>query len=556
MSAKASTETKNLRFGLLCNSLVLEQWQADTIQQLIESGIYPVIVLVNDNQEEAIRGLKKLWLYPWKRLFFRLWSRYFFRPTSKKPADIQHFIATCEPLLCHTQRKGIANLFDQQTIELVRASGADFLLRFGFGIIKGDILQATTYGVWSFHHDDEQVIRGGPPGFWEIFYKHATNAVILQQLTESLDNGLILKKIRFRTIHHSYREHLDQLYFGASFLPLAVCRQILSGSFIRAASSSTAKILHPPTNGQLLAFGWGSLRRRIIFHLNDLFRQEDWQVGIVKRSDFEKTGLQADIQWLLRPNPTSYTADPFVVDFEGDTLLFFESYDYRYERGHLAMAKASEGFKKYYKVLEREQHFSFPSVFVYEGALFCLPECFESRTIKLFRFEPDRQTFIEYQTLMNEVDAVDPLLWFHDNKWWLFFTKKNQPSVHLYLFIADQLTGPYRPHANNPVKSEIGSSRPAGLILEKDGKYFRPSQDCSSSYGIAVVVNEITEISEHSYSEKPVQRYEPQSGWKLRQGLHTINFSQHYMALDAKGFRFFYPVFYNRLLTKFRVRKR
>jgi len=33
------------------------------------------------------------------------------------------------------------------------------------------LLNASKYGVWSFHHADNSINRGGPAGFWEIIYK-------------------------------------------------------------------------------------------------------------------------------------------------------------------------------------------------------------------------------------------------------------------------------------------------------------------------------------------------------------------------------------------------
>jgi methionyl-tRNA formyltransferase len=42
------------------------------------------------------------------------------------------------------------------------------LLRFGFNILSGEILTVARYGVWSYHHGDNDYYRGGPPHFWEL----------------------------------------------------------------------------------------------------------------------------------------------------------------------------------------------------------------------------------------------------------------------------------------------------------------------------------------------------------------------------------------------------
>jgi len=52
-------------------------------------------------------------------------------------------------------------------IELIRAERPGFL-RFGFNILRGDVLEVAPYGISSFHHGDEQHYRGQPPGSREI----------------------------------------------------------------------------------------------------------------------------------------------------------------------------------------------------------------------------------------------------------------------------------------------------------------------------------------------------------------------------------------------------
>ena len=67
----------------------------------------------------------------------------------------------------------------------------DVLVRFGFGIVKGPMLDLPTHGVWGFHHGDEEKFRGGPPGFWEIMHDDPVTGAVLQRLTEKLDAGRI-----------------------------------------------------------------------------------------------------------------------------------------------------------------------------------------------------------------------------------------------------------------------------------------------------------------------------------------------------------------------------
>jgi len=47
-------------------------------------------------------------------------------------------------------------------IERIREQRLDVCVRLGFRILKGRVLDCANFGVWSFHHGDNQVNRGGP----------------------------------------------------------------------------------------------------------------------------------------------------------------------------------------------------------------------------------------------------------------------------------------------------------------------------------------------------------------------------------------------------------
>src|SRR5262249_2645728 len=115
--------------------------------------------------------------------------------SSGRPVDMSRLFAGVPSIACTVIRKGkFAQYFRPEDVTLIRAFDLDFILRFAFGIIRGDILQAARYGVWSFHHGDETRFRGSPPGFWEIYFNEAVTGAVLQRLTERLDGGIILQR--------------------------------------------------------------------------------------------------------------------------------------------------------------------------------------------------------------------------------------------------------------------------------------------------------------------------------------------------------------------------
>ena len=49
-------------------------------------------------------------------------------------------------------------------------------------------------GIISFHHGDNNINRGGPAGFWEVFNEEPSTGFIIQRLTEELDGGDVIFK--------------------------------------------------------------------------------------------------------------------------------------------------------------------------------------------------------------------------------------------------------------------------------------------------------------------------------------------------------------------------
>lgn len=545
-----------MRFGLLCNSLVLERWQAETIRLLRENGVELSLIVQKDEPPQTKPGLvQRFRSYPFHQLLFRLWDRFLFRPKSKHAVDISAEVKDIKQLLCRTTIKGVSNIFSEQDIDLIKSKKLDFLLRFGFNIIRGDILQAAKHGVWSFHHDDERLVRGGPPGFWEFMHRHEYNGVILQQLNKELDKGFILKRHFYKVITHSYTAHLDQLYFESCQMPLQHCRELLAQPAYQAEiSKSEAPIMHPPGNLHMLNYWLKSVSRRIGFHLHDLFRQEDWNIGLIHAPlqaviDSPEAHL-AQAKWFKKAKPNTYLADPFIIEFKNENYLFYELYDYRKGKAVVACRIASESFDQQHIVLEEPHHLSFPFVFEYQNELYCIPESYSANKLSLYRFDVQKKQLIWVKDLLQNMPVIDPVLQQHEGRWYLFFTLKNLPSVHLYVYYADSPFGPFTAHANNPVKSDIRSSRPAGAFIAMNNSILRPAQDCSLHYGRAVDLMKIEKLSPQHFEEKHVKRLMPSPIFNYNKGLHSLNGNAQFTMIDGKRFNFTLAGFWHQLQLK------
>jgi len=89
--------------------------------------------------------------------------------------------------------------YNKKDILKIKNLKLDIIIRGGSGILKGEILKSSKYGIISFHHGDNKIYRGGPPGFWEVFYENSCTGFIIQQLTEQLDEGNVIYSGHFKT---------------------------------------------------------------------------------------------------------------------------------------------------------------------------------------------------------------------------------------------------------------------------------------------------------------------------------------------------------------------
>ncbi len=542
------TETgrTRLKFAVMCNSLVLQKWQADVINMLISGEkAVPVLLIIRQHETGPKRGfLKRFLAYPWTKLLFRKYYQYFFRPVTFRHESIRPMADGIPQIHCKTLLKGkYSEHFSPEDLKTIRDYQPDFILKFGFGILRGDVLNAAPFGIWSFHHGDEQKYRGIPPAFYEIMLNDYITGSVLQRLTETLDGGIILRKGYFPTINHSWRANLDQAIQLSVRWPLEVCKEILTQHTFPSEQGpriSQAPIFHEPTNFTFVTFLIRLAINKVKFHFTELIYTEKWQTGLVKArpadlvSEYSYVIDEETALWLGARGNNRYFADGFALKGEGRLLLVFEDYNYRTRKAVISSSWYTErdsSFTEPAPILEEPWHLSYPLLFRADGQTWCLPESLNHGSIELYRLDQATGKLHHHRTLLKDVSAADPTLVFHQNHWYLFFTPANATNIELHIWHADTLEGIFEPHELNPVKADVSNSRPAGPFFTLDGKLYRPAQDCSHTYGGRVVINEVKLLTDTEFLEMQVTSLRPPVGYT---GLHTISFAGDYLYFDCK----------------------
>jgi hypothetical protein len=551
---------KKLKIGLLLDDRVLSAWAHKMIEDIIRCDYAEIsLVVLNARKVHFDKKTRFIKMKEKARSFIYLFVRNALKNVEgnlidrdAKFLDADSKINSTEMLLniplltVETERKVSSDYVCEKGIQEIRDYDVDVLIRLGFGILRGNILYAAKYGVWSFHHGDNRVNRGGPPGFWESMGSSCEIGSVLQILTEDLDNGKVLYRSYSCTDNMSVRRNNSNNYWKSlSFMTrkLKELYDVGEDVFFRKVEDENSdpvmyseRLYIEPTNlkrAMLLLFKIGEKIKKMY---QDNMYINQWIIMFDLSSSFSSS------LWRYKkifPPKDRFWADPHVLCRGDKYYIFVEEFMFDIDRGHIAVITMDEAgnYGKSKVVLERPYHLSYPFVFEYEDNSYMVPESEENNTVELYKCIefPDKWEF--QQNLMEGVDLVDATLFYHEDKWWMFSNSaENKGSStwdELFLFYSEDLfSNNWTPHPKNPVVSDCKSSRPAGKIFIDKGRIYRPSQNCSTMYGYGFNINEITILNEKEYSEKVVTSVKP--NWeKSIIGTHTFNRANKLHVIDA-----------------------
>jgi hypothetical protein len=506
------------------------------------------LVILNGAKPRPLTFGKKVRLRWDRGLFNRYsqwdYSRYRALPDAFESKDCSPLFSNAEIRTVAPIQKGFSDRFPEPEIEYVRSLGLDVLIRFGFRIVKGGILTAARFGMWSYHHGDNDEYRGGPPLFWEIYERNPVSGSILQVLDENLDGGVVLYKSWSATNPHSLFTNRNQVYWKtAHFVPRCL-KALYDGGWARLEESEhfgkpgpySKAIYKTPKTPKMVAFlarRAGKVLRGRMAGILGFKTRLHWFLAYRR--------LKEDAPWqLLVPPEDRFFADPFLLETSGQIFLFFEDYLYDQHKGVISYVELlPDGtVTEPKRVLECDYHVSYPFLFEHEGTQFMIPETMASNRIELYRATsfPDRWELD--RILVDNIRAVDATLLEHDGKHWMFCNvapEGGSSSEELCIFYSESGPfGPWLPHGANPVISDVRRSRPAGRFFIKDGELIRPSQDCSIRYGYGLNLNRVQTLTTKAYKETLIERITPH--WLSNRCLatHTLNYSANYEVRDAQ----------------------
>jgi hypothetical protein len=414
-------------------------------------------------------------------------------------------------------RKGFLDLFSDEESAQVQAYNLDLILRHEFNIIRGKILNSAKYGIWSFHHGDNAINRGGPPGFWEITLNEPCVGVTLQQLTPALDGGNVI----------------DKAYYNWEFSHVATNNIVLD---------SSVELLKK--NIQKLKLGKVTYRKSLVYY-NPLYKRPNLKFlflyickfyGIIlskilykilakitfkrrlvwhlffSKGTFLETQLFRKKEIVIPKN--EFWADPFLLKHNNETYAFFENFEYKKWRGKITCGKVVDNTLVDVKdALVLPYHMSYPFMLQQGNDIFMIPETQENNRVEIYKCAEFPQEWDLYATAFDNEQIVDTTFFTDDNNdSWLFLNRGcNIYKTELYIYKVDSLQlKTIIPHALNPVKIDTKNARNGGAIFKYEGAYYRPSQvNTHGKYGNGLNINKIIKLTLDEYEEETLVTVEP-----------------------------------------------
>jgi len=424
-------------------------------------------------------------------------------------------------------------MLGREEADRIRALKLDFVLDCSRASIAGEGLDAPLHGVWSWFYGagakDE-------PCLLEMYSGRKHTHVTLERLgsrREILRSGVV------NTDPSSYRNTLETaMTAGIDFPAWCAKRFADSGGLPSEGPGGERHVLgamRRALTSMRIAVQWALSQIRLTL------LTEMWNVGMVQApiSSFLRPGYEPQITWAPPLTGNRFYADPFLVAHDNRFELLLEEFDYARNQGYIAsVATCGRNLEASRVLIDEGVHMSYPFPLRYGNDLYCIPESRRSRCVALYRFDAADNAWRRVRTLIDDFAALDATVIQHQGRWWLFCTCQDDlPECKLYLWHAADLFDSWQPHRMNPIKCDVRSSRPGGTPFWVDGALYRPTQDSSVSYGGALTINRVLQLTADHFEEEAVAHIGPFPG-RYPDGVHTLSGAGGVTVLDAKRMTF------------------
>jgi hypothetical protein len=445
--------------------------------------------------------------------------------------------------------RGLVYRYGEDDLKTIENLELDVLLRGGSGIPGGGILNVCEFGIISLQQADNDVNRGGPPFFWEVFNREPSTGFAIIRLRDESDDGgdaraacAVLDRDVFmrgsiatvspyarnlaqiykksNIFMHRFLEDLGKTRALPKLLPTSPCPHQSDMPSLYVIASYQLKILIATIRGHFNRYVGKEQRWGVAYQY-----AENWQSSVLSKSN------------IIANPPYRFLADPFVLRHGNLDVCFVEDYDFRTKRGKISVFEIrGNSCEELGPALDEPFHMSYPFIFTVDNELYMCPETSEIREIRLYKCTGFPLQWSFHKTLMKDVSAVDTNIFFSQDRWWLLTTidssEIGELCSELHVFYSDTFdSDAWTPNAKNPVIFDSGRARSGGFYRDGE-KLLRVFQRQGfDQYGESMGIAQIKDLGTDTYSEETVRKIEPHFVPKIV-GTHSFSYDNGLLAVD------------------------
>ena len=304
-----------------------------------------------------------------------------------------------------------------------------------------------------------------------------------------------------RVVRHSYRQTLEGVYGNSTHLLVKALRNARDGMTVER--STAGRNYRLPSNETVARFVGKITIRRLQRMAYGVVMRKRWRVGRTDSIDPSRGPGVISLREprdLPLPNGFTFAADPCPG---ADGTIWCEAMEAKSGKGQLVVMADGRAPVVVRIPQLRGHHCSYPFVVTDGARRYLVPEMSAAGPPRLF--ELDGTSVVGSRPLrgLEQLRIVDPTLYHHQGRWWLFAGLPGSATDLLWLWSSDDLLGLFTAHPDNPIVMDVARARPAGPLIVAGGRLFRPGQDNRGSYGDGVTIAEVTELTTDRYREDP-----------------------------------------------------
>jgi hypothetical protein len=489
--------SERLRIGLVIESHVQPRWVRRSIEKVVASDVakLELVIRVEDEKVEKSSLLYKLY----NRIDHGLFA-----------AEAQEMVSIEDLLKGAVVRQGFDGL---------EAANLDVLINFASTELNASVADAAKHGVWFYSFGD-------PPGVTELMDQIPITVSSLQGFKDNKEY-VVYQSVAPTLSRFSIRLNTNTCYWkSAAFVARALEDLHQQRTVQTNINDNVAKL---PTNAAMAQMFFSLSGRAASRAYEKLSTFEQWVLAYrIGKGEYKYLIPPADRFW----------ADPFPLKVDDRYYIFFEDYVNSRGKAHISVIEVDQNgiVSGPAEALKLECHLSYPFLFDWRGDHYMIPETGDRNVVELYRCVSFPEKWEPVSVLLEANCPLDTTLVEVDGMWWMFVSVQEEGVAvnwdELHLYHAEGPLGPWRPHARNPIVSDVRSARPAGNLFWSDGALFRPSQDSSLRYGYATTINKVIKLSPTEYSETEVLKILPD--WERDIiGVHTLNLLEDLTVIDC-----------------------